>query len=658
MEPLRWGGGGHTGVNSLFERIISLENLFSAWYEFRRGKRKKQDVREFEFALEDALFGLRDDLRTGRYAHGPYSSFYVRDPKLRHIHKADVRDRLMHQAVFRVLYHEFDPHFIFDSYSCRIGKGTHKGVSRLERFARKATDNFTKTAYALTCDIKKFFDTVDHGVLRGIMQKTIQDDAALRLIGDIIGSFSIVHGKGIPLGNVTSQLFANVYLNELDQYVKHSLCQKYYVRYCDDFVMLHRDPDYLKDSAARARLFLDQNLKLEIHDDTVFVRKINQGIDFLGYVALPHYRVIRTKTKHRIIKKMRVKKEQLRHGFIGTESFNQSLQSYLGVLVHCRSLTIQKQIGRRMLILIHGEDTYSSRQYLEKLTDQFNKKHAQSGGMVELFEASEGSWEQLAAFLTGGGLFSSKKLVVAKGVLEDKDIRDGLTDFLDTHELSVDTTLIVFHAGACDKRLKLVSRLAKEQYSKEFAQPSESEMPDRIQKYAQELHATIEPRASALLGSMIGADVWRARNEVAKLAAAGKNPITEQMVRTMVHAGSQENIWKFVDALSSGDKKTALSLVDAQLEASEAPQQFLGMIIRQTRLLLALHGAEGSDASLASQLKLNPFVVQKTRKQATRFTIARLVATYHALARLDRSLKESRGEPRLLFTILVDSIVR
>ncbi|MBI1961659.1 MAG: DNA polymerase III subunit delta [Parcubacteria group bacterium] len=310
-----------------------------------------------------------------------------------------------------------------------------------------------------------------------------------------------------------------------------------------------------------------------------------------------------------------------------------------------------------MLILIHGEDTYASRQYLEKLTDQFNTKHAASGGAVEVFDAEEGTWEQLAAHLTAAGLFSTKKLVISKGVLENKEVRDSLADFLDTHEVGADTSLVVYHAGVADKRLKLVPRLAREQYSKEFALPSEREMPGAIQRVARSLGASIEPKAASLLAGMIGTDTWRARNEVAKLAAL-ENPVTAHSVTRLVHASTQENIWKFVDALSSGDKKTALSLVDAQLAASEAPQQFLGMIIRQTRLLLALHGAEGSDAMLASELKLNPFVVQKTRVQSGRFTVKRLVGMYHALARLDRALKETRGEPRLLFAVLVDSIVR
>ncbi|MBI2051043.1 MAG: DNA polymerase III subunit delta [Parcubacteria group bacterium] len=310
-----------------------------------------------------------------------------------------------------------------------------------------------------------------------------------------------------------------------------------------------------------------------------------------------------------------------------------------------------------MLILIHGEDTYSSKQYLEKLVHGFNAKHAASGGAVEVFDAEEGTWEELGARLTAAGLFSSKKLVIAKGLLENKEVRDSLTDFLDTHEIGAGTSLIVYHAGAPDKRLKLVARLAKEQYSKECPLPSERDMPAVIQRVARELGASIEPAAARLLVGMIGTDTWRAANELAKLSA-GKGTITARAVGAMVHASTQENIWKFVDALSSGDRKTALGLVDAQLEAVEAPQQFLGMIIRQTRLLLALHGAEGSDASLASELKLNPFVVQKTRAQSRRFTVKRLIGMYHALARLDRSLKESRGEPKLLFTVLVDSIVR
>lgn len=312
-----------------------------------------------------------------------------------------------------------------------------------------------------------------------------------------------------------------------------------------------------------------------------------------------------------------------------------------------------------MLILIHGEDTYSSRQYLQKLVDGFNKKHAEAGGVVEVFDGEEGTWEQLAGHLTATGLFSTKKLVIAKGVLADKEVRDALSDFLDTHELGADTTLVVYHPASADKRLALVSRLAGEPYSRAFSAPSETEMPAVIRRVARELGVSIEPSAVALLSGMVGSDVWRLRNEVAKLAASGERPITQGLVSALVRASTQENIWRFVDALSTGDRKTALSLVDAQLEAVDAPQQFLGMIIRQTRLLLALHGAEGSDEVLASELNLNPYVVQKTRQQSRRFTVKRLTHMYHALAKLDRALKErGRGEPRLLFTVLVDSMAR
>jgi retron-type reverse transcriptase len=152
----------------MFEQIISLENLFAAWREFRRGKRGKPDVQEFERHLEDRIFELHDELASSAYRHGPYHRFHIFDPKHRVIHKALVRDRLVHHAVYRVLYPIFERSFIYDSYSCRVGKGTHAAVSRLENFARRASRNYTKPCWALKFDVRKFFDSVDHGILMGI----------------------------------------------------------------------------------------------------------------------------------------------------------------------------------------------------------------------------------------------------------------------------------------------------------------------------------------------------------------------------------------------------------------------------------------------------------------------------------------------------------
>ncbi|MBU2214252.1 hypothetical protein KJ996_06500, partial [Patescibacteria group bacterium] len=148
-----------------------MENLFLAWREFRRGKKNKQDVQQFEYNLEDNIFQLYQELRTKTYTHSNYKSFYIQDPKLRHIHKACVRDRVSHHAVFRILYPVFDLNFIFDSYSCRINKGAHRAVSRLQRFARKVSKNNTQNCYILKCDIRKFFDSIDHDILISLIER-------------------------------------------------------------------------------------------------------------------------------------------------------------------------------------------------------------------------------------------------------------------------------------------------------------------------------------------------------------------------------------------------------------------------------------------------------------------------------------------------------
>jgi len=187
-------------------------------------------------------------LANGVWQHSHYTAFNVCDPKLRRIHKACVRDRVLHHAVFRVLYPIFDKSFIFDSYSCRAEKGTHRAVNRLEKFCRQLSQNNARSIFALKCDVKKFFDSVDQGILLGLTRKRITDEKALRLISNIIGSFEKDKGRGLPLGNVTSQLFANIYLNELDQFVKHNLRIRHYLRYCDDFMILGENREYLEDA--------------------------------------------------------------------------------------------------------------------------------------------------------------------------------------------------------------------------------------------------------------------------------------------------------------------------------------------------------------------------------------------------------------------------
>jgi len=330
----------------LFHEIISLENLFCVWKEFRKGKRKKSDVAYFEANLEDNLFRLHAVLSDKTYTPDEYSSFFVADPKLRHIHKATIRDRVLHQAVFRVLYEIFDPKFIFDSYSSRNSKGIHAGFARLVKFSKQISSNYRKPSWVLKCDIKKFFDSIDHEVLLNLIFKSSKVDCETRWsVTKIINSFEKAEGKGLPLGNVTSQLFANIYLNKLDQFVKHKLKQKCYIRYCDDFVILAKNKEELVNVLLEIQEFLSEKLLLNLHEGKVNFRKLQHGIDFLGYINLPHYTVLRTKTKRRVYKKVINLTELLKAGKISEEYFNNSVQSYLGILTHCKGEAIRHNIA-------------------------------------------------------------------------------------------------------------------------------------------------------------------------------------------------------------------------------------------------------------------------------------------------------------------------
>ncbi len=250
---------------TLFEQICSIENIFAAWARFSEGKRSKADVMAFELHLEDNLFSLRDSLMSGEYRHDLYKPFTIYDPKQRRIHKATVKDRVVHQTIVNVIEPVFERRFIHDSYSCRVGKGTHAAVERLRTFLRQASCNNTRTVHALKCDVRKFFASVDHCILFSFLEKRIADSQTLELLKNIIGSFSTLKGRGIPLGNLTSQLFANIYLHELDWYVKNVLREKYYLRYCDDFIILSESRERLSGVTENIDNFLNQVLSLQLH---------------------------------------------------------------------------------------------------------------------------------------------------------------------------------------------------------------------------------------------------------------------------------------------------------------------------------------------------------------------------------------------------------
>lgn len=273
---------------------------------------------EYQKHLVNNIQILHKSLAMGTYEHEPYYPFIICDPKRRQIHKATVRDRLIHQAIVSAIEPLFENRFIFDSYSCRIGKGTHAGVTRLGLFLRQASCNNIKKVYVLKCDVRQFFASIDHEILMQLIQNKICDSETIRLLQIILSSHESSAGKGIPLGNVTSQLFANIYLHELDWFIKQKLGIKYYLRYCDDFVIVSTDKIYLQSLIEPIRQFLKSKLKLELHPNKVSIRSWDQGIDFLGYVSRPYTISVRNKTKRRMMKKV-------------NES---NISSYLGICSH------------------------------------------------------------------------------------------------------------------------------------------------------------------------------------------------------------------------------------------------------------------------------------------------------------------------------------
>src|SRR3989338_5487425 len=295
-------GGGRHSVR--FCDVISLENLLTAWKRFSKGKRSAPDVARFELRLEENLFSLHERLLRGAWKNDLYTAKLIADPKPRLIHIASVRDKVFFQAVYQQLYPVFDKTFIHDSYASRELKGTHAGVRCFEVFARKVSANYTCPMFVLKCDIRKFFEHIGHALLFALIARKVTDEKLLALIRVIITSFQPELGKGLPLGNVPSQLFANIYLNDLDQFVEHTLKARHYIRYCDDCVILHRSHAVLERHIGEIRDFLRNHLSLELHPNKVTIRKLRQGTDFLGYISLPHFRVLRTRTKKRMLKRL------------------------------------------------------------------------------------------------------------------------------------------------------------------------------------------------------------------------------------------------------------------------------------------------------------------------------------------------------------------
>ena len=295
-------------TDNIYHEIYSMKNLILAWKKARKGKTKKDYVIEFEKNLGVNLRALHYELKFEIYKPVPLKTFILRDPKTRKISKSDFRDRIVHHALVRVIEPFFDKTFIYDCCANRIGKGSSFALERFDRFKRKVTTNLNSEAFCLKADIKHYFQEVDHKILLKIIKRKIKDKRVILLIGGILENNvpDNPKGEGMPLGNLTSQFFANVYLNELDKFVKHELRAKFYIRYVDDFVLLDSSKEKLLTWGRGIDNFLVKNLNLELHKDKSKIISLSKGIDFVGFRNLYYFRILRKRNIRKMMAKVRL----------------------------------------------------------------------------------------------------------------------------------------------------------------------------------------------------------------------------------------------------------------------------------------------------------------------------------------------------------------
>ncbi len=337
--------------NSLFNKICSYENLYLAYEKARKRKTLKQYVIEFEKELKQNILDLQNELINGTYYPKPLETFILRDPKTRKISKSDFRDRVVHHALCNIIEPLFDKSFIYDNYANRLGKGSIKAVERFDIFKRKISKNFTKECYVLKADIKHYFETVNHEVLITLIKKKIGDEKVLWLITKILNNHVTQSGggakpTGMPLGNLTSQFFANIYLNELDQYVKHKLRAKYYIRYVDDFIILDNTKAKLEEYKEKINDFLNNSLKIELHPDKSKIHNINIGTNFLGFRVFHKHKLVRKKNLKKFERKFIQLRKKYHNGMITRENVIQIFEGWIAYVINADTYKYRRHITR------------------------------------------------------------------------------------------------------------------------------------------------------------------------------------------------------------------------------------------------------------------------------------------------------------------------
>ena len=312
-------------TNNLYHKIYEWENLVLAFKKARKGKTKKIYVLEFQENAIKNLEQLQFELMSQTYKPKPLETFILRDPKTRKISKSDFRDRIIHHALCNIIEPILQKIFIYDSCANQKRKGSLFAIKRFDLFKRKATNNLKSEAFCFKADIKHYFEEVNHETLIQTIKRKIKDEKIIWLIKNILEretTRSIT--KGMPLGNLTSQFFANIYLNELDHFVKHNLKVKYYLRYVDDFIILHKSKKQLKKLMKEVDKFLKTKLKLELHPQKSKITLLSKGIDFVGFRNFYHHRLLRKRN----VRGMKGKIELFKEGKIFLEKFSEICQGW------------------------------------------------------------------------------------------------------------------------------------------------------------------------------------------------------------------------------------------------------------------------------------------------------------------------------------------
>lgn len=333
-------------INNIFDKALTYENLFLAYKKARRGKRYSKNVIQFSFNYESYLKYILDNLSNGKYKFFGYNLFYVYEPKKRRILAAKFIDRVVHTwYVESFLLPYFAPQFINTSYACIVGKGMHmasKNVQKGMRTCNRKWDN----GYCIKFDVKKFFENIDRKVLYEIIDRKICDKKFLFLTREILDSssnFDIIKGKGLPIGNYTSQIFANIYLNELDQYIKTVLKCKWYYRYMDDGVIFLRTKEQAKDILSKIEIFSNLELGLELNSKTN-IFKISQGVNFCGYKINEKCLKIREKGKRKLKEKLKFVRYNIKKGNIDIDKATSLIKGHIGYMCHANVDNLVKRL--------------------------------------------------------------------------------------------------------------------------------------------------------------------------------------------------------------------------------------------------------------------------------------------------------------------------